>query len=211
MFHKHIFRKNRLFGLLFSPKLKKSFKENASWLVGRKMAITTFFFICMQCFTYHMLLSGFFLCSCATGGPTEVVLGHPGFSSSCLPAAVYQKLTLGGLAAGSQAAAELKGQRKEKLLLTKRSANVKRAHSTVASFKNVLHLGKLPTNDEQAYQASRSYCSSYPHCSLLPPIYPVRSNPGYWGCWSRKKEMQVEKELYGICGRSICSLQVLKP
>lgn len=95
-----------------------------------------------------------------------MVLGHPGFPSSCLPAAVHQKLMLGGLAAGSQAAAEPKRQRKEELLSTKRSA-----HSTVASFKNVLHLGKIPTNDEQAYQASRSYCSSYPHCSLLPQIY----------------------------------------
>lgn len=137
------------------------------------MAITTFSFICMRCFTYHMLLGGFFLCSCAMGGPTEVVLGHPGFPSSCLPAAVHQKLMLGGLAAGSQAAAEPKGQRKEERLSTKRSANVEGAHSTIVSFKNVLHLGKLPTNDEQAYQASRSYCSSYLHCSLLLQIYPV--------------------------------------
>lgn len=143
----------------------------------------------MRCFTYHMLFSGFFLCSCAMGGPTEVVLGHPGFPSSCLPAAVHQKLMLGGLAAGSQAAAEPKRQRKEELLSTKRSA-----HSTVASFKNVLHLGKIPTNDEQAYQVSRSYCSSYPHCSLLPQIYSVLEQSWILRMLSRKKEMQVEKD-----------------
>lgn len=159
------------------------------------MAITTFSFICMRCFAYHMLLRGFLLCSYAVGGPTEVVLGHSGFPSSCLPAAVHQKLMLGGLAAGSQAAAEPKRQRKKELLSTKRSANVEGAHSTVASFKNVLHLGKLPTNDEQSYQASRSYCSSYPHCSLLPQIYPVLEQSWILRILGRKKEMQVEKDL----------------
>ena len=107
----------------------------------------------MHAVLYHMLLSGFFLCPCAMGEPTEVVLEDPGFPSSCLPAAVHQKLLLEVLAAGSQTAAEPKGQRKEELLATKRNANVERAHSTVASFKNAPHLGKLPTNDEQAYQA----------------------------------------------------------
>lgn len=140
-----------------------------------------------------MLLSGFFLCPCAMGEPMEVVLGDPGFPSSCL--------LLGGLAAGSQAADEPKGQRKEELLSTKRSANVERAHSTVASFKNALHLGKLPTIDEQVCQASRFYCSSYPYAG--PILDTEDAGAGRGKCRWRKT--------YGICGRSICSLQVLKP
>lgn len=98
----------------------------------------------MHAVLYHVLLSGFFLCPCAMGEPTEVVLEDPGFPSSCLPAAVHQKLLLGALAAGSQAAAEPKGQGKEKLWSAKRSANVERAHLTVASFKNALHCRETP-------------------------------------------------------------------